>query len=549
MSGSIDQNLRVYKLEDPLLDLSSKPSYVLERSALSASIREITTQNFSSSAITYDYKPSTARTIVSDNIRTKKVMDFTFTGDSGDSSPLLQLGSNNGFRMFNYAVQTATLKIDNNTNTYNESEVFPLMHRYMSSKDLNENVGYTFNTPDLLFDFDDYLTEGFGYNVNSNYTEQGASSDNFHGRYQKSNIQILSNTPTSAVVRVTFISPIMLRPCSWKNNDHTRKGLFGVEDLLYIENFKDNIVNYLFAAGSAGNAFDSITYVYAEPPSLLVQEFEVQPDSALPADLVTYPYHDVYNQTTVNSAATPAGAIGQIISSGNQLRGTPEYIGFYIGERDFDRSYTNPITALSIDSVTIQWDTMTILNNANRYQLYEICKKNGYSLSYEDWYYRSGGFVLLKLPTDIQVGSLDAVGRMLRHSLSVTVTYRNQTNRAIVAKLPLIISYVGSMVKSYNYAQSQSNIVTASDVINSENFPALPRDMLLMERSGGINIKDIFSRGMKILPKVRDFAQKCGPDMVNIAKEMSGSGMEGLNGVVGGIKARRSELRNRLAKY
>lgn len=548
MSNSINQALAVYRLTDPLLDLQSKPSYILERSANTSDLREEPTTQFNKTSITYTYLPSSSRVVIGKNIRTKTQMRFTFTGQD-QGSPLLQLGSNSGFRMLNYGVNTATLKVDNFKTSYLESDVFPLLHRYITTKELNQEMGYTFNTPDLLFNFDDYLTEGFGYNVNSNYTEQGASSDNLHGRYMKSVIEVISNTNTEAVVDVTFISPIMLKPCSWKNNDHLTKGLFGVEKFTYIQQFKSNLEDFVFCNGAAGNVIDNIDYEIRGNPSLLIQEYELQPDMALPSNIVSYPYEDYSSQITNLSGSVASGATTTLKANSIQTGGTPSYFAFYIREQDRDRSFINPITAARINSLRILFDTKKPLTGASSSQLYEIAKKNGYSLTFEDFAYRSGGYMVCKVPTDINLDSLDAVGRTMRHSFSVEVNFTNQTNREINYELVIFYTYVGALQKSFNYASSQVNIVSADDILNSDKLPEAPRDMLLLDRKGGISVSSMFNRARKTMPKLMNFSKKCGPDMIDILKDLKGSGINGIDGLVGGKKANRSSMRDRLSEY
>ena len=559
MSNTLDTRLEVFKLEDPLLDLEAKPAYIFERAAQDSNVRLIQSTQFSSDSITFNYLPPSSRTVISRNIRTDITIRFTFTGvDQG--GPLLQLGSLDSFLMLNYGVAVGQLQIDNGSNSYNESQVFPLMHRYMSTKNLNESVGYTFNSPDLMYDYDLFLTEGFQYNQSRNFGESAYSDDVLKGRYMRTLVTLptgggLNVDPnTEMTVDVRFISPIMLKPCQWQNNLHVTKGLFGVEQFTYIMNLHRDLYKYVWAHAPSGRTVDSVSYNIIGTPYLHVMEYQLQPDQSLPLDLVSYNYSKYYSQVTdFNQTLTPAQTVS-VTNSNNQLGGTPEWIAFSVREKTANINEQTPKVALRIKNIKITFDTQILLESADPIQIYEICKKNGYNGTYEDWYNYSGSYVMLKLPSDIQVQALDAPGRLLKHQLQIEVQVENQTSRNIAIEMPLIISYVGVFVKGYNYGQPSQNIVSANDVLNSKNLPAVPRDVLLLEQMyGGFSFKDMYQKAKKIAPKALSLAKKCGPEALDLVKDIAGRGLSAGDGygsgVVGGRYAKRGKMKKRMKKY
>jgi hypothetical protein len=552
MSNTIDQHLQTYKLQDPLLDLETKPAYVVERSAQSSNIRYIVSTQSTEGSITFNYLPSSSRTIISRNIRTDVTYTFTFNGQD-QGTPLLGLGSTDSFLMLNYGVNQANLSIDNGSNYYTESDVFPILHRYLSTKYLNENMGYTFNCPDLMYNYDLPLTEGFQYNVNRNFGESAFGDDVLHGRYWRVYVNEVSNTNTQAVVQVRFISPIMLKPLESRNNLHINKGLFGVEQLNYTMTMQNDLYKYVWAHAPSGNVIDSVTYALTGQPRLLVQEFELQPDQALPLDLISYDFSKFFSQVSnvSNNDILAAGATTEYSNTNNQLGGTPEYIMFYFREKSNFVSPSKPKTALKIEKLKITFDTMTILSEADPTQIYEICKKNEYNGSAEDFFNYSGSYIKLKFPTDINVQALDAVGRLLKHQLTVTATVKNQTDRDMQVEMPLVISYAGVWVKGYNYSQPQQNIVSANDVLNSQNLPALPRDMMIMDKVyGGLSLKDVYDKAKTVGPKAVSFLKDCGPRAIDLVNDLRGKGLEEYGaGRSGGKIAKRGIMHERLQKY
>lgn len=559
MSNTIDSGLQVYKLEDPLLDLEAKPSYIFERGAQDSNVRKIQSTQFSNDTITFNYLPPSSRTVISRNIRTDVTIRFVFTGvDQG--GPLLQLGSLDSFLMLNYGVAVAQLQIDNGSNSYNESQVFPSLHRYLSTKRLNEDMGYTFNSPDLMYDYDLHLTEGYQYNQSRNFGESAYSDDVLKGRYMRSLITVdpaLNPDPnTQMTVDVRFISPIMLKPLQFHNNEHISKGLFGTEQLTYIMTLHRDLQKYVWAHAPSGRTIDSVSYSVIGTPNLLVMEYQLQPDMSLPLDLVSYNFSKYYSQVTDFNKTLAPGAETSDTNSNNQLGGTPEWIMFSLREKSSNISEENPKVALRIKRIQITFDTLTLLDSADPVQIYEICKKNGYNGTYEDWYNYSGGYIKLKFPSDLQVQALDAPGRLLKHQLQIQVTYQNQTDRTIAVEMPLIISYVGVWTKGYNYSQPQQNIVSADDVLNSANLPSVPRDLILMDKMyGGFSFKDMYQKARNIAPKALKLAKDCGPQALDLVKDITGRGVVGGeydsygSGVVGGRMASRKKMKRRLTRY
>lgn len=562
MSNTLDSGLQVYKLEDPILDLEAKPAYIFERGAQDSNIRFISSQQFSNDTITFNYLPPSSRTVVSRNIRTDVTIRFTFTG-TDQGGPLLQLGTMDSFLMLNYGVSVAQLQIDNGSNSYNESQVFPSLHRYLSTKRLNEDMGYTFNSPDLMYDYSLFLTEGFQYNQSRNFGESAYSDDVLKGRYMRSLITLptdggLNSDPnTEMTVDVRFISPIMLKPCQYHNNEHVSKGLFGTEQLTYIMTLHRDLYKYVWAHAPApqGRTIDNVSYNIIGTPRLLVMEYQLQPDMSLPLDLVAYNYSKYYSQITDFNTVLAPGDSEEVTNSNNQLGGTPEWIIFSIREKSSNISEQNPKVALQIEKIQVTFDTLSLLDSADPIQIYEICKKNGYNGTYEDWANYSGGYIKLKLPSDIQVQALDAPGRLLKHQLQIKVTVRNQTDRDIAIEMPLIISYVGVWTKGYNYSQPQQNIVSADDVLNSQNLPSVPRDLVLMQKMyGGFSFKDVYQKAKNIAPKALKLAKDCGPQALDLVKDITGRGVVGgdMNygsGVVGGKMAKRNQMKRRLKRY
>lgn len=545
MSNSIDK-FQVYKLEDPLLDLETKPSYVIERSAQSSNIKTVPSTQFSGNQITYTYLPSSGRTIISRNIRSQVTIKFIFTGQD-QGSALLGFGSTDSFLMLNYGVQSSNLTIDGGNNSITESDVFPIFHRYINTKSLNDDIGYTFNSPDLMYNYDLPFTQGMGYNANRNFGETNFADDSLRGRYWPSLYNIIENSNTRCEVDVTFISPIILKPLDYHNNLHINKGLFGVESLTFILTLQDNFYKYVWAHAPSGNVVDNVTYAITGTPSLFVQEFELQPDQSLPLDLVSYDYVKYYSQVTGLNQSVAANVKSSITSSNNQLGGTPDWIMFYIREQYKDISPNNPKTALPITRLQITFDTAQIFNNADPQQLYEISKKNGYNGLYEDFINYSGSYIKLKFPTDVNVQALDGVGRLLKHQLNITADFINNTGRTITPEIVLVIGYRGIWTKGYNYSQPQINIVSANDILNSADLPNIPRDMLLMDKMyGGFSAKDVYNKISTVGPKAVKFLKECGPQALDIVNDLRGNGYAGNTG---GKIAKRSNLRNRLRDY
>jgi len=275
-------------------------------------------------------------------------------------------------------------------------------------------------------------------------------------------------------------------------------------------------------------------------------------DMAMPLDMVAYNYCRTISRANTRVGDFAPGTGTSFTSNSDQLNGTPSAISFYIRRNERFIAQNKPKTALRITNINILFDSINVLNLANSEQLYEVCKKNNYNGSYEDWFSLSGSYIRLKVPDDIPLTALDAVGRLIRHNIQITCDFINQTDETITdPELIVIYEYDGIFTKQQNYGQAQLNIVSPDDVLNSSELPQLPKDIMLMQQQyGGFSMGEIFSKVAKHLPASVKLAKKCGPDALKLVRDIvSGKGLEEGYGLTGGQIMSRGNLQSRIKDY
>ena len=231
----------------------------------------------------------------------------------------------------------------------------------------------------------------------------------------------------------------------------------------------------MWSHSTSGNTIDAVN-VTVNSASLLFQYIAPSDLEPVPRQM-SYSY---FNLTPFSiSSAVPLASNAQTVltSQALQLNGVPRRMYIFVRERDSDLTFKTSDVFLSLDQVTVTFDTNNYLASATPQALYHIAVKNGSTLSWPQWSSFVGGILCLDFATDIGLPPTQAPGSLGSHSLIVNVrsTNLNQT-RALVPILYLVIVSDGMI-----------NIIDGS-VIRQE-YPLLPKDVLNAREMTGVTFK------------------------------------------------------------
>ena len=181
-----------------------------------------------------------------------------------------------------------------------------------------------------------------------------------------------------------------------------------------------------------------------------------------------------------------------------------------------------------------------LLSSASAYDLYRIAVNNGCEMSWEQWSQYTGSVLALDFGKDIQLGDLEAPGKLMTSQLQIDVTFVNTNiSNNITYALYIIVVSEGTFTIVDNRCITQLGVVSENDIFEaSKNIEYAPQHHFANIYGGE------FFDGLKSL--IKRGGHKAVDVAVDVAERaMTGHGVSG-NGYSGGKMISRKSLKDRL---
>lgn len=589
--------LHVVEVRDSRTVIRNK-EYAILKGGSQVSWKPYTTTSVSSSSIQFSTPPPSPKIFIDRFQYIQIPVRITLNVQTPNANNILRAGYDSP-RAFpiSSSLNTLTVNINNTAVSLNMSDVIQALMRFNTGQSLKEHQ-YSM-TPSCLDQFQEYI-DGVG-SIRNPLGQYGDSNDeSVMGRGGFSQFNILSNTPSQAIIDCLFTEPIFISPFYFGNGNAT--AFIGVQTMDWNFTFLTNSwarmwshaiggVNAPGVITSGTSIFTGFSPAFSIPgapilPQLLFNYITPQELQAIPAAM-EYSYFNIdrYPTDYSQSALAPNASI-PMVSNNIQLQSIPRRIYIYARNSNAILQGNGPSgggpnftdTFLSLKDLRVNWNNQSgLFSSATQQDLYKMSVKNHCNLSWTQW---SGGpsysqgsltqkvgtvgsIICIEMGTDIGLSDTECAGLLGTYQLQINVTGTNinQTN-SVYPTLYIVTVSEGVFNILENRSVSQIGVVSRQDVLDAKQHLSDYIDYeSIQEVNGGNFFSGISKFGHNILEKIRpiakrvyEFGKKIAPYIktgMNVASAVApffaGLGEENDGGVlVGGKIMNRSKLRNRL---
>lgn len=495
----------------------------------------VTTTNISSTSLTFNIKPPSSKTFVNKYIILRLPIRITLNS-AGNGNNLLRAGFD-APRQFPIASATENINLSLNGTTVSTNisdYIHALMHYNADEMIKHREYSLTPSYADQSQEYNDLI--GSVRNPLGLYNDGYGDMTGGRGSFE---FNIVSNTPTQAVIDFVATEAIFMSPCFFgdlqKNLGGT--GLIGLNNIDITYSFVANAWARMWSHNALGplapapiasgsvqfNNFAPAFSYGANVPALLV-EYISPSDLELIPESVDYNYKRItrYPNDFGNLAAN---SVETLISSQNiTFHSIPEKIYIFVRNNNAtlqsNATYTD--TFAKISKVAIQWNNVSgVLSQASEYQLYNMSVQNGLNMSWQAFSggplndpsfnkYGTVGAILCFRP-DINFGlsPTESVGLVGNYQFQIDVTCRNvnQTN-AMNASLYIVACEAGCVSLQHGGGLANIGVVTAKDILDSKSHMAntVSYEDIIEASHGGNFLETLKSFGHKVWEGIKKIA-------------------------------------------
>lgn len=441
MSRFEEGQVPLMKVLEPRCAFNEGKSYDFLSGVRQIQYKNIEATSASTSNLTFTYKPP-SNVLISRKMWIKYNLTLVFTGTNSLGGNLLNIGRSDALRAFPLQTCSSSVKIKINGEQFSSDspdQYLQAVLRYQAwGKDALTDLSNCPSMLDQSQSYDDVTTLGFARNPLANVLENSFQVP--RGCTQQ--YTVVSNTPTSAVVRVECMEPLMVSPLVW--GDRQSPAFASIQDLqvqLTLDNALKRVWSHASIDGTTLTNIDvNISTSGANPalsqPYLVFQEITPNPDNAVVlGKSYLYPYSQVNVQVSDTFSAVTAGSSAQNSIPNIQYGNVPKSLVIFVKERLSDQqntsapyqSWTSTDTFARINSLSISINGQSsILAEASTHDLYQICAKNGLKDSWPQFRNNTGSVLCLEMGSDIPLDFDQAPG--LVTNFNVQINNLNITN-------------------------------------------------------------------------------------------------------------------------
>ena len=527
------KKLNTYRVIDPMMNIESEKYYAILTGANQVSWKPILSTSFSNTSSTFSAPPPSPGMVVRRRVWLKQPVTIDFVGTAPVGQNLLQTGFD-AFRAYPLSTNMNTLNINiNNTSTnINMSDVIQGLLRYHNECPLQERELST--TPAMMDQSQRYANLANSVrNPLAGYIDSNNGACTGRGAFPYKTI--VNNTAdasgnATAQISADITEELFLSPLIFGGGGTDASGFVGVQTFQVIVNWNNDLRRMWSHDNSSGSILTSILVTLGQP-TLLFQYKSPDPQKTPLPMRREYPYYEIQRYPTDSLSAVagfPSAQATLSLSSQNiQLNSIPRMMYIFARKKNGDLSFLDSDAFFSINSIKINWNNQSgLLSNASQQDLYQMSRKNGVSMSWQQWsggssYNFSGssndrvagqGSVLaVEFGTDIACQGWDAPGMSGTYQLQFEVNVSNVSTETITPTLYVVVISEGIFVIENNSAYSQIGVISPTDVANSKMLKGLDyEDLKYMAGAGNFfgDVRDFFSKAVR---KVRKGLKEADP--------------------------------------
>ena len=562
--------LKPVVIRDKRLRIKEDRDFAVYEGGEQITYNPFSTTAFSNNYITFNVKTPSPRVVLDRKIYIRYTIQLTFNPVANPSNTKVLVSGHDAFRAFplTSCMTSINLQINGVGITLNPEDIIHALLRYNTCEKVLD-LDYS-TAPSMLDKSQDYAQL---YNTNRNplayYGDNGYQIG--RGGFV---IKSLVNTNTQAVLVAEITEPLFVSPLNFGAGNS--QGFVGVTELDVSINLSNLSRMWSHLTSTNGVVFNEQSIVpQISNPTLLLCYITPKEIFPIPTS-VSYSYYFVRDIQTNQGIVVPPNTTANLIMTNTQLASIPRRIFIY-AERP--RSGTGQKTLLttdtffSIESVSITWNNInSVLASATKQDLYQISKKNGCNLSWDEWSGENsprfnstpigqndteitltGSVLCLDMGEDIGLNSLLAPGVGGNYNLQVYVNVKNiHPTDSIAPTLHCVIVSEGAFTILNNTAIPSDAILSKVDVLNVSQMPETDLPPLDAFYGGSFwsKLKDIgsdvlkgFEKALPVIKDIADVGVKVAP---LFALGEGGCGNNQANPYMGGKRLPRSKMLKRL---
>lgn len=541
--------LKASKNLDARLNLAGYTGFDIPMGGSQVNYRRQASNSSSGNTSNITFNPVINTTSVLDRrIFTEINFRLTFTG-TVTSGNLLKAGMD-APRSLGAIVSNTQLNINNQSITQESRYINHWLSHFSSSSDMANALTLApyMGAYDNTQSYEE--ADGTFFNSLGDFTYSTPHQSN-RGLYK---VNVVSNTPTAAIVELVLFDYVYLSPMVYDNTKHY-EGIPNISSLELQYTFQQN--QRIWSHSNAGGS--TITDLQVEINQGFLNFTEITPPASVSVPRsVVLGYHEIERRLTNTNSSIASGSTGVLFSNTYTLNTVPLKAVIYAKERQSDfnslESLVNkPDVYGGIKKISIQYANQTALfSNCSQEALYLISSQNGVMGSLESWggkttrYDDTAGSVAVGLHgsifcfdfgRDISVSNpslLPGVSSNVDFSITECLV-ENTSGRTIVYDLEVFFIYQSAVEVELGKARPFRSMLIPTEVISAPIDDNSDRDGM----SGG-NFKGFiksFMTGLVKNPITRAIAtstadQLLGSPERDLLRKYTGIGVVG-SGVVG----------------
>lgn len=483
---------------------------------------------------TFVYNPPSLQSVVDREIYVKAYLDVVV------NQPLV-FGVEDCLRAFplNSITNITSVSINGESVSDNSGEkLAPLLTYGVTSQELDRTASTTPAQPDSYQQYNSWVTEGSARNPACFYGENSGCVS--RGSFE---LEILSPTHFRCVVS----EPLFISPLSQGFHGKV-EGMVNVSELVVVLTHSQN-VGRILSHSSNGNPITVVSTTFYRVPELLLTICTPPIDQPIPS-LQQLPYQKP-NQYVREMGNIAPGATQNIYSDTVRLSLIPEYIYLFAKHSQSTESFATSDSFLSIENVSVSWGNDTgILANASKEQLFQICQKNGCTLSWPAWSRFRGGVMAIRLGAEIGLQPFEAPGLSGSYTIQVNITFKNQSASTFNGSFYLVTMNSGVFSIAANVGRASLGGLTPEIILEARRSGRQMSHADYKRLSGGsfwTSLKSIINKVSGALAPVLGAVNPALGQIATGVRDLTGSGvpravmsdMSSGGRVVGGRQIRR----------
>lgn len=549
------EDIPIVGVRDPRTIISGR-SYAVLKGPKVDTFTPFTTTNISASNITYSVKTPSPHIFVNKYLYQLVPIRLQLNCAAPNANNLLRAG---------YDAPRAyplTQSLSNTSCSYNGSTVSVEIGDYFSAL-------CHYNTPESLRHKEYSMTPSYLDQSQNYYDLQGANKSplSFYGDGYGDMIggragfpfNIVSNTPSQAVIDMLVCEPVFVSPYYFGKSNHNLGGpaFYGIQNLDFQFNFYANSWARMWSHdGTSGlnaggvitsgqvtfNNFTSLnpapfSYNNITTPQLLFEYMTPSEIQIIPKS-ISFPYNRIQRFPNDITGIAP-GQQFQVSTQNITLNSVPGsiYVFCRLNNQTLQSSATWTDTFCSIDRIQVNWNNNSgLLSSATKNDLYKIAVRNQCCMNWSSWsgekVYKTGDFVnkiagvgsivRLKMGLDIGLEESISVGSVGNFNLQMTVnlTYPNTDSTIGAQNFTLYVVTVEEGIADIIDSQVILNVgvLTPKDVLDARTNENLKSFEEMINVGGGDFLSSLKNLSANIFSKAKSAWNKYGKTLAPIVE-------------------------------